>query len=631
MDRRVIFSPAGLLAAVILFVAVNVAAGPLLRWARLDLTQGRLHTLSKGTENILNSLDKPLSLKLFWSAEGARDLPALQVYARRVSEVLQEYQALAGGRIQLTVIDPKPFSEEEDEAVGFGIQGVTAPGGGESIYFGLAATSGDGRSLVIPFFQPDRETFLEHDISQMIHTLSRTGKVKAALLSALPIAGGPSPENPFEMQPPWMISDQLYRQFDLEVILNEESIPEGIEVLMVVNPHDLDSRALYAVDQFVLRGGRALVFVDPLVDYQAGRTPTAGIATPGKADDLLAAWGLKVELGKVVGDAATAQKVSYRDQNRIQTVNYLPWLALGEEQINREEITTAQLSHINLASAGSLMQAEGAGTSFNPLLYSSPQAMLIDASKVAFLPDPARLLSEFSAAGISFVLGARVSGPAATAFPDGPPEPAASGQEDRSQEPREHLDRSTGDINVVVIADSDLLEDRFWVEVQNFFGQRIALPMADNADLVVNVLDQLGGSPDLIGIRSRARTYRPFVLLDRVSRDAEMKFRAKEQELVARLEETEGKLKDLQAQRQDPDSAQFTAEQEEELENFLQEKVRIRRDLRNVQFELRRDIRRLEAWIKFINIGLVPLLLTLGALAVWTARRDRKQRYRKGA
>jgi ABC-type uncharacterized transport system involved in gliding motility auxiliary subunit len=304
-------------------------------------------------------------------------------------------------------------------------------------------------------------------------------------------------------------------------------------------------------------------------------------------------------------------------------VNYLPWLALREDLINREEVTTAQLDHLNLASAGSLLQTEDARTNMVPLLSSSTRSMLIDGAKVAFMPDPAKLMSEFSPSGVSFTLAARIYGPSITAFPDGPPVDESVDEEDKA-EFGEHLADSRDDINVVVVADSDMLQDRFWVEIQNFFGQRLALPMADNADLVINLLDQLGGSSDLIGIRSRASTFRPFVMLDRVSQEAELKYRAKEQELVSRLEAAEGKLNELQTQRQDPESPQFTPEQEEELENFRQEKVKIRRELRDVQFELRRDIERIQSWIKFINIGLVPFLLTVIAVGSWTVRRRGK-------
>ena len=625
MDRRTLFSPMGLVAAIILFIAVNLAAGPMLRWARIDMTQGNLHSLSEGTINIIEQLDSTISLKLFWSEEAARDIPGLKFFARRVIETLQEYEARSGGRIDLTVVDPKPFSEEEDEAVGLGLQGITVQRGSDSLYFGLVATSEDERSLMIPFIQADREIFLEYDISQMIHTLANPEKVKVGLLSSLPMAGGPTPGNPFQAQMPWMITEQLYRQFEVESILSDKVIPEDVDVLMVVHPHDLSDTALYAADQFVLRGGRALVFTDPVSEFSTAgsQSPAAGLSSEGTADALLAAWGVRMEPGKVVGDMTVSQRVSYRDGTQVRTVNFLPWLALRDDLINREEVSTAQLDNLNLASAGSLLQTENGVITMIPLLSSSKRSMLIDGIRVAYMPDPARLMSEFSPSGVSFTIAARIIGPASSAFPDGPPSGGTGGEQD-SEEYGTHLAASEGDINVAIVADSDMLQDRFWVEIQNFFGQRVALPMADNADLVINLLDQLGGSSDLIGIRSRASTFRPFELFNRVSQEAELTYRAKEQELVTKLQEAERKLAELQTQRQDPESPGLTPEQEEELENFLEEKVKVRGELRDVQFELRRDIERLETWIKFINIGLVPLLFGVLVIVSWATGRKRK-------
>jgi ABC-type uncharacterized transport system involved in gliding motility auxiliary subunit len=528
-------------------------------------------------------------MKLFWSEDAAGDLPGFKVFARRVRETLGEYEARSGGKIKLLVVDPKPFSEDEDEAVGFGLQGVSLRGETDSLYFGLTATSEDGRSLMIPFIQADRELFLAYDSSQMIHSLANPEKTNVGLLSSLPVAGGPDPQNPFQAQMPWMISDQLNRQFEVEVILSEKVIPKDVDVLMVVHPHDLSDSALYAVDQFVLKGGRALVFADPVSEFKSASGPGAGLTGEGTADTLLEAWGVKVEPGKVVGDMTVSQRVSYRDANRTRTVNYLPWLALRGDLINREEVTTAQIDNLNLASAGSLLQTGDAGTKLVTLLSSSTRSMLIDGARVAFMPDPAKLMSEFSPSGVSFILAARISGPVTTAFPDGPPVDE-SAEETVTDGSGEHLAESKDDINVVVVTDSDMLQDRFWVE----------------------------------GIRSRASTFRPFELFNRVSQEAELKYRVKEQELVSRLEAAERKLNELQTQRQDPESPQLTPQQEEELENFRQEKVKIRRELRDVQFELRRDIERLEVWIKFINIGLVPILLAFTALGAWMVRRKRK-------
>jgi len=624
MDRRKIFSIPGLLAAIIIFLLINAAAGPTLKTVRLDLTEGKLHTLSEGTLNILDNLEDTLTLKLFWSREAAQDLPALKLFALRIREMLEEYQSRSEGKIVLIVIDPEPFSEEEDEAVSLGLKGIPVGAGSNTLYFGLAGKDLEGKDLVIPFIQPDREAFLENDISQMIYTLSHPEKTTVGLLSALPITGGPSPGNPFQMMPPWMISDQLHRQFNLKVLGEEESVPGDIDILMVVHPHGLSDKALYFADQFVLSGGRALVFADPLSEFTARLNPDSGTGEENTADLLLAAWGVAMEPGKVVGDMEISRKVTFRGRFGLQNANYLPWISLQDDLIDRKEVVTAQLQQLNLASAGSLLQSLEARTDFIPLLSSTSQSMLIPAEKVAFNPDPTQILSDFSPSGVSFTLGVRLSGPASTAFPDGPPPTAEESVDGADQAERpEHISDSADDINVIVIADTDLLQDGFWVDVKEFFGQRIPIPLSDNADLVVNALDQLGGSADLIGLRGRASSFRPFTLLDRVAREAEFKFRTKEQELVTRLDETEGRLRELQARREDPDSPEMTAEQEKEMEMFLDEKIKIRKDLREVQYQLRHDIERLQGQIRFLNIGFAPMTIAFLALGTWFFRRRR--------
>ncbi|MDF1536343.1 MAG: Gldg family protein [bacterium] len=625
MSKRNVFAPALLAVAVALFVVVNLVASPVLRAARVDLTEGKLHTLSHGTVNIIKGLELPMDLTLYWSRSQTRDLPGIDLFGSRVKELLEEYETRSKGNIRVAVVDPEPFSEKEDEAVSLGLTGAPVRGSRATVYLGLAGKHADGRTMVIPFLQPDREQFLEYDISQMINSLSHPGKVGVGLLSAFPLTGGPSPQNPFQSEPPWMITDQLHKQFDLKVIDEGDSIPEGIDVLMVVRPRDLGPEALYQVDQYVLGGGRALVFTDPVSEFSGPQGFSRAGTGENGAVSLLAAWGVKMEEGQVVGDLEVSQRVSYRGRSRTETANYLPWLSLRGDHINHEELFASGLETINLASAGSLTKAEGAVTSFVPILTSSSRSMLIDGQKIAFMPDPGRLLSEFSPGGKSYTMAARIIGPAGSAFPDGPP-PSAKDSDGEVKPDHVHLEKSGGDINVIVVADTDLLQDQFWVQVQNFFGQRIALPYADNADLVMNALDQLGGSPDLIGLRGRSTVVRPFTLLDQVAQEAELAYRTKEKQLLDRLDEAEEKLNELQSRREDPESPELTPEQEKELENIRQEKVKVRKELRSVQYELDKDIERLEAIIKFANIGLMPLLVILTAAGgtVLGKRRRRK-------
>ncbi|HDL52854.1 MAG TPA: ABC transporter, partial [Proteobacteria bacterium] len=498
MKNGKLLTTGGLLAAVAIFILINTVGRPLLRSIRLDLTQNKVHTLSKGTVHILESLKTPEKIQLYWSATAAKDMTSLKLFAQRVIDLLDEYSSVAGGKLTFEVIDPEPFSEAEDNAVRYGVQGVPTGSSGDTLYFGIVGIGKDGKRQVIPFLQPDRESFLEFDLSQMVYSLDHPEKTKVGLLSALPLIGGPSPRNPFSMEPPWTIVGQLRRQYDLKILSkNEQNIPDDIRVLMVVYPQGLGKRSLYAIDQFVLRGGHALVFVDPMSEFMAGQGPAEGSTAGYGPDNLLHSWGVRLEPGKVVGDMAAAQRVSYKGRFRTEVVDYLPWLAVRGNMLNRDEVVTGQIDQINLASAGSLTPVKGARTDFVPLMQSTSQAMLLDRKQLAFPPDPKKLIADFKPAGKPFTLAVRISGPADTAFPDGPPppektdKPANKGQKKAKQE--EQIMISKGPINVVVVADTDMLQDRFWVTVQNFFGRRILIPNAGNADLAINAIDQLGG------------------------------------------------------------------------------------------------------------------------------------------
>jgi len=625
MDRRKFFSFPVLLAAIAVFLFVNIASTLAIKKAKLDLTEDKLHTLSQGTITILQDLEDPLTLKLFFSRGVARDIPSLKLFATRVQELLEEYEARSNGKIKLFIIDPEPFSEEEDEAVSLGLEGIPLGDGTNTLYFGMAGKDAEGKDLSIPFFQPDRESFLENDISQMIHTLAHPEKIRVGILTALPIMGGPSPGNPFELVPAWMIWDQLERQYDLDYLEETEPIPDEVDVLLLIHPHGLSDKALYWADQYVLKGKPALVFADPLSEYETRLNPNALMEEENTADRLLEAWGVVMEPNKVVGDLQLSRKVTYQGRFGTQNTNYLPWITLKDDAIDRKEVTTAQLKNLNMASAGSLYQSGKGRTDLIPLLSSTKQSMLIPAEMVAFQPDPIKIISEFSPAGVRFTLGARITGPALTAFPEGEPFRAEG-----ETTPPAHLSDSKRNINVIVIADTDMLQDGLWVQVQDLFGQKIPVPTSNNADLLINALDQLGGSPELIGLRGEASNFRPFTLLEEVAREAELKYRSKEQELVNRLDETEQRLSELQTLREDPESPEISPEQEKELEAFLEEKLRIRKDLREVQFQLRRDIEQLQDWIRFINIGFVPIIIALFALGTWFWNRRKEKKSLRG-
>ncbi|WP_313027753.1 GldG family protein [Pseudomonas lopnurensis] len=606
--KRVIYSGAGLLLIALAFLAFNMASSLLFTNARLDLTEQKLYTVSAGTERILAGLQEPLELHFFYSDEAAKELVALRNYARRVEEMLKAYQRASGGKLKLHVIDPQPFSEEEDRAAEFGLQAVPLNQSGDKVYFGLAGTNAEGATQTIPFFPLDQEEFLEYEISRLVQSLATAELPVVGVLSGLQLAGG------FDMRtqqatPPWMVLEDVRQLFHIESLRRDvDMIPTNVSVLLLIHPKELPEQTLYAIDQFVLRGGKLLVFLDPFSEADPGMGFGPGEFDAPRASDLeplFKAWGVRMVPEKVIADASYAMSVGMGAERR--PVRHAGWLSLPQAAMDRDDVTTAALENLTIASGGILEPLENATTRFTPLLRSSGYAMPVDAQRFATLDDPETLLRGLEPTGERYVLAARIQGPAQTAFPDG-----IEGREDGIKESR--------NINVIAVADSDMLSDRMWVQVQDFFGQRVPQPWADNGAFVINALDNLSGTDALISVRSRGRFTRPFVVVEALQRQAENRFREKEEVLQQRLADTEQQLAELQGP--DPEQAlELTAEQEQALRQFLQEKVRIRKELREVRYQLNADIEALGRTLKFANIALVPLLLTLAVLALWLWRR----------
>ncbi len=608
--KRVIYSGAGLLLIALAFLVFNILSGLLFTNARLDLTEQKLYTISEGTERILEALESPIELQFFYSDGAVRDLVALRNYARRVEELLRAYERAAGGKLKLQVIDPQPFSEEEDRAAELGLQAVPLDRGGDKVYFGLAGTNAEGHTQTIPFFPLDQEEFLEYEVSRLVQSLATAQLPVVGVLSGLQINGG------FDMRtqqatPPWMVLEDIRQLFHIESLKHDiDMIPTNVSVLMLVHPKQLPEQTLYAVDQFVMRGGKVLVFVDPFSEADPGSMMGPGGFAEEKASELeplFKAWGLRMPADQVVADASYAMSVGVGPERR--AVRHPGWLSLPQQALDAEDVTTASLESLTMATTGLLEPLEGASTRFTPLMRSSGYAMPIEAGRFATLQNPEELLRGLEPTGERYTLAARIQGPAQSAYPNG-----IEGRKDGLKE--------SDSINVIVVADTDLLSDRMWVQVQDFFGQRFPQPWADNGSFVINALDNLSGSDALISVRSRGRFARPFVVVEELQRQAENRFRETEEVLQSRLAETEAQLAELQSP--DPEQAlELTAEQQAALQRYMQEKLRIRKELREVRYQLNADIEALGRTLKFLNIALVPLLLTLGVLGLWFWRRRR--------
>jgi ABC-type uncharacterized transport system involved in gliding motility auxiliary subunit len=612
-DRRRL-TVAGIVLAIVLFIALNVFGALSLRGERLDLTENRQFTLSPGTLQLLGGIDEPITLRLYASRSLREANPFLGSYADRVSDLLRTFADAAHGRITVERIDPEPFSPEEDRAVGFGLEAIPAdPGGGTSGYLGIAGTNTTDDVDVLPVLSPEREAFLEYDLTRMVYNLSHLDKPVVALVSSLPLNGDPALQ-----YRPWQVMQELGQFFDVRYQGGDvDRFADDVDVLMLVHPQGLSEKTLYAIDQFVLRGGKALVFVDPQSEAQAIRQQQG---MPGDTfsnlEKLFPAWGIAYDPNQVVADPRAARQVAYPSGGRDQVVDYLPWLTLDRGHLAADEVVTAELNRVNLATSGFLKHKEGSATTLAPLLRSSPDAMAMPADKVRMFPDPFAILRDFRPGSEALVLAARVSGPLKSAF-EKAPEGAGGGAE--------HLSESKAPAQIIVVADSDLLDDRNWLASQRMLGQEMTVPLADNANLVANALDYLVGSEALLSLRGREVTVRPFTRVAEIRREAERQYRAKEQELLQKLGDLQEKVNSLQL-GEAQDASLLSDAQRQEIEGFRGQLLDTRRELRDVQLALRKDIEQLRDRIRLLNIAAVPLLIAVVAIVLALIRRARYRR-----
>lgn len=596
------------------FVALVALSTVALRGARLDLTDKRLYTLSEGTRNILGKIEEPITLKLYYSEHATRDLQQFRVFATRVREMLEEVAARSDGKVVLEVIDPEPFSEAEDQAAAFGLQAVPLGTSGDKLYFGLVGLNSTDGETTMPFIQPDKESFLEYDIAKLISTLSVDTRPVVALISSLPT--GPSMDPAGRPNPGWVVDRQISELFELRRLQGfPTSIADDVDLLMVVHPKQLPDETLYAIDQFVLRGGRLLAFVDPDSEVdQSGVDPLdpLSLQTPRASDlpALFKAWGINYDVSRVVLDEVHALQVQ-PDPNG-PPVRHLAVLGLGQDALNQDDVVSADLETLNFSSVGALGLAEGSSLAMEALVQSSGASDLALVQRVReTASEPDLLREDFQASGQPYVLAARFTGTPDTAFPE------------RSGDG--HLAQASTPVNVIVVADTDVLTDRLWVQARDFLGQPVYNAFANNGDFVYNAVDNLVGNSDLIAVRTRAVAARPFERVAALRRSAEERYRSKELELQQQLDALEQELTRLQQPGAEGQAQALTPQQQAEILRFQDEKLRMRKELREVQHRLNADIETLGARLKLVNILGMPVLVVLVALFVawrrWARRR----------
>ena len=629
MRNRLFGSFVGVIGAAILLIGINLFVSGRFANDQLDLTQGRIYTISKGTRTVLNDLKDPVTLRLFYSRKLGSVIPSYGALADRVRQMLDQYASLSHGKLRVIYEDPQPYSDTEDRALAYGLQGVPLDQGGEQIYFGLVGTNQIDTERTIAFFKPEREPFLEYDLTKLVYELSDPKRPVVGLMTSLPMQGDPRAMMMGGKTTPWASLTELQQAFTIKTIpLETQKIDPDVQVLLVAQAQHLTDPTLYAIDQFVMRGGRLMVMVDPHSDMQAstpgpnGQPPTDTSSDLAKLFD---AWGIQYDPKQVVGDLQGAWRVrSSNPQDRVQAVEYIAWFAV-RNGLAHDDPATVDLTQVTVASAGAISKKAGTDISFTPLLSSSDQSELFPVEKVEGNPDPGKLLAEFKPDGQHHVIAARVRGVLKSAF-TGPPDLPAGTTREADLPP--YKAQTDGPANLVVSADTDILGDRFWVRTGDFFGQDTAVPFSDNGAFVSNLVGTLAGGDVLLGLRSRGVSVRPFELVDSIRRDAEAHYRQTAETLQSHLTEVQKQLTDLRGASGPNAQAVMTPAQQTAIEQARSDILSTRQKLRSVQFDLQRDISALQNELRAFDIVLVPVILAILAIVLGLLRRRRRARAR---
>jgi len=617
-----LYSTAGVVVLLSIAIAMNLIFGRVS--TRVDLTADKLYTLSDGTKAILSKIDTPVQIRFYFSKSQSDLDEGLRGYAQRVEDLLSEYQLHAKGRIKIKKLDPKPDSEEEDSANLDGVEGQLAQVGGDKIYFGMAISCLDSR-VAIPFISPQRERLLEYDLTRAISQVIKPTKPVLGLMSGLPVFGAMDPMAMMRggggRQDPWVFVNELKADFDVrEVPVSADAIDPDINVLVVVYPKAISEAAQYAIDQFVLRGGKLVAFLDPLsvLDSQSNpQNPLQAAAGSGASlDRLLKAWGLEFDIQKVVSDKQYLTEL--RDPRTGRPQANPSFLSLTGGAMDTNDVATTQLGRLILPFAGHFTGTPAEGLKQAVLFRSSTNSQLTDKMMAQF-----GATEEFKPTETSYKLGVRLTGRFKTAFPDGKPAgtepkddaaPAADGGQ---------LKESAEDGVVVLVGDSDMLYERFYADIRDLFGQRIMMPFAANLTFLQNLLEQMGGDKDLIGIRSRATLSRPFTRVREMQARAELAYEGKIRQLEKDLSDAQQKINELQRAKGEGQQAILSEEQKQEILQFQRKRADVNKELKELRKNLRRDVDSLETTTKWANILGMPFAVSLTGIVIAVFKRKR--------
>ena len=625
-----LFSIVGVIAMFVILIAIYIIST--MAPARIDVTAGKVNTLSDGTRAILKKLDTPVQIQ-FFATQGEGAPVELATFIRRVEDLLEEYREVGGKNIVIKKLNPEPDSDAEDAANLAGVEGQQMPNG-ERLYLGISVSMLDSKS-VLPFIPPSRERLLEYDITRAIANVVTTEKQVVGVISGLPVFG--QQMNPMMMQmgqrgqEPWVFISELRRDFTVrEVPMTADKIDDDIKILVVVHPKNPSDKLQYALDQFVLRGGKLIAFLDPLSIVESQSMPQQQrfqMAAQGGSnlEKLLKAWGVEFDSGKVVADMVYKTRMGGGQGSPPQMFPTV--LSLSGEAINTNDVVTAQVSDLVMLFPGAFSGTPATGLQQTVLAQTTKESTTVDRFMAEFSGENA--VKDFKPSGKNMPLAIRLVGKFKTAFPDGAPKDASPAEENKEGEKKEEpaaagLKESKIDSAVILVGDSDILADQFGAQVFSFAGQRIMQPLNSNFAFVQNATEQLSGDNNLITVRSRATQKRPFTKVREIQAKADERFRNKLQELQKERDEVQNRVNELQRTKQDANQRFIISpEQQAEIEKFRKRQVEISRELRTVQKDLRKEVNSLENRVKWQNILGMPIVVTLAGISLALIKRQK--------
>lgn len=621
-----LFSAAGLGLVLLILIFVNIIFSQFSpRW---DATADRMYSLSDSTIDILSTLEEEVTIKVFYTQDAENTPGHLKNYARRVLDFISEYEHHGKGNIRVEIYNPTMDSEEEEWAQKYGIQGISLPTG-DSFYFGLAILALD-QEEVMPYLDVARENQLEYDLTRIITRVQTSKKSKISIFSGLPVFGTPAymrmPGQPGG-QEPWLFINELKKTYEVkEVRASDSSLDGDTDLLIVIYPKGISDELQYAIDQYILAGGNALIMVDPMAVTDTTPSQNQMQAKSASLDKLFSAWGVRMDSSKVVADLDNPTRLASRE-NQVED-NPL-WISMSPAGLSQENIITAKLEKMLLPMAGAIEKTDDLKVKMEPLLQASANSSLTNSFMARFGPNALR--RDFKASGENYNLAVKLTGAFKTAFPAGKPKKKkedGAPEEEETDDAAPHLTAGEKEATVIILADSDFLFDRFYVNIQNFLGMNLSQIFNDNLNFLLNTAEVLSGASALIDIRSRGQFERPFTVVQDLEKKAQARWLAREQELVRKADETNRKLRELEKNKDSSQQFILSEEQEKEIEKFREEKIRVNKELKVVRRNLRSEIESLGNTLKFVNIILVPLLVSIAGILYSLHMRKKRLRGR---